>query len=68
MRQYTSLDLVQFHKFANEKNLKGMEAIKAYNKEFPELSAKQKLMNLARSLQLKGLYKAVSGVDMPESN
>ncbi len=69
MRNYSAVDLLRFVKFVNENpELKGLDKVRAYDKEYPELSSKQKLMNLAQHLKLKNLYKVVSGVDMPEYN
>ena len=51
MRKYTTVDLLCFHRWANEernKDKKGIELIKEYNKEFPELTADEKLKNLIR--------------------
>lgn len=58
MRNYTTLDLLRFNRFANEsenKELNGIELVKAYNKKFPELSSKQKLINLCNALKMPEL-------------
>lgn len=50
-RAYTIVDLLRFNKFANDNpDLRGAELLKAYNKEFPELSAKEKLNNISNAL------------------
>lgn len=68
MRNYTSLDLLlRFKKFAQQhQELNGLEFIKLYNIEFPELSSKEKLLNLAKAMRIPKLYKAISGNDLPE--
>ena len=71
MRDYTSLDLIRFHNMANEskhKNKKPIAMIKAYNKKHPELSSKQKLINLAKSVGASGLYKALTGTNLPDKH
>lgn len=51
MRKYTTVDLLRFRVFANDNpDLKAMELIKGYNKKFPELSAKEKIKNLATAI------------------
>jgi len=66
MRKYTSYDLLRFKRFA-EKNtdLKPMELIRFYNAKYPELSEKQKLINVAKGLGMNDLYKKLTGKDLP---
>lgn len=55
MRDYTTIDLLRFHRFANEsrnKDLNGVELVTEYNKEFPELSPREKLINLCSALDI----------------
>lgn len=67
MRKYSSYDLIRFRNFSNENpGLKPMELIEAYNEKYPELSAKEKLINLSRALGNNGLYKALTGNDIPK--
>mgnify|MGYP001597115654 CR=1 FL=1 len=66
MRQYSFLDMLRFVKFSKEnEGMSQMELIKAYNLKHPELSSKEKLINLAKGLRVDGLYKALTGQDLP---
>jgi len=68
MRKYTSYDLIRFRNFANENTeLKPVELIKAYNDKYPELSSKEKLINISKALGINNLHKALTGDDIPES-
>lgn len=50
-RNYSSVDLFRFKKFSEENpELKSHYLLKAYNEIYPELSAKEKLQNLASAL------------------
>lgn len=61
MRNYTVVDLLKFHRFANEnKDMKPIDAVKAYNEKFPELSSKEKLINLSKALGLTDLHKKLT--------
>jgi len=54
-RKYNKFDLIRFNNFANKsenKELKKIELLNKYDKQFPELPAKQKLENLKRNLGL----------------
>lgn len=67
MRNYNKADMLRIVRFAKENGgLKPFELIKAYDKAYPELTAKEKLINLSRALEQKGLYKALTGEDLPE--
>ena len=58
MRRYTTVDLLRFNRFANESEnngLNGIELVKAYNERVPELSSKQKLINLCNALKMPEL-------------
>lgn len=49
MRRYTSLDLLRYARFSKEnEDIKPMERLKKYNKEYPELSDAEKLANLKK--------------------
>jgi hypothetical protein len=66
MREYSKVDLLRFAKFAKEnEGLKPMELLKAYDIKYPELSSKEKLINLAKGLRVEGLYKALTGENLP---
>lgn len=61
------LDLIRFHRFANEnEKTHPTKLITPYNEKYPELSSKKKLINLARNLKIKGLYKALTGNELDE--
>lgn len=49
-RMYTSYDMIKMSKFCHDNNLKGIELLKAYNKQFPEKSAKEQVQNLMKAL------------------
>jgi hypothetical protein len=60
MRKYSAVDLLRFHKLANENvGKKPMELIRMYNEAVPELSEKQKLLNLAKALKIPELIAAI---------
>ena len=62
------LDLLRYHKFANlkaNKDKRPVDVVKEYNIKFPELSNKQKLINLSKALKINGLHKAITGKDIP---
>ena len=69
MRKYSRYDLIRFRNFSNENpNLIPIELIKAYNKKYPELSAKEKLINLSKALGNNELHKALTGNDIPDGD
>lgn len=54
--------------FAKENpKAKPIQLIKMYNKEFPELSAKEKLINLSKALGINSLHKSITGKDIPKN-
>lgn len=66
LRKYTMVDLLRFHKFANDNpELKGFDKVRAYNKKHPELSEKQKFINFCQALNLGAFYKKQTGVELP---
>lgn len=66
MRKYSKIDLLQFAKFANEnEGLKPLEQLKAYDAAFPELSEKQKMINIAKRLRIDYLYERLTGEELP---
>lgn len=66
MRKYTRLDLIRFHRFAQERpELKPVELVSAYNEAHPEKSQQEKNANFAAALALNNLYKALTGTDIP---
>lgn len=66
MRQYTRLDLIRFARLSKEnQDLKPMELLKLYDEKYPELSNKQKLINLAKGMRINGLYKALTKEELP---
>jgi len=67
MRNYNAFDLIRFHRFANENGeVHPTNLLKAYNKKYPELSSRQKLINLAKALEMKGLYKILTSKELDE--
>jgi len=69
-KTYNKTDLIRFHNFANEKqnkNKKPIDLIKEYEILNPELSPKQKLVNLAKGLKINNLYKHLTGKDIPKN-
>jgi len=65
MRQYTTLDLIRFRNFAiKNPKLKSLELIKEYNKKYPELTAKEQLINISKALGFNNLYKKLTGHDI----
>lgn len=70
-RDYSAIDLIRFRNFCKEgKNyrLKPSELIKAYNEEYPELSSKEKLINLSKVLGINNLHKALTGNDISDTD
>lgn len=66
MRNYSRIDLLRFRRFANENNhLEPIELLKAYDIKYPELSEKEKLINMAKGLRIENLYKALTGESLP---
>ena len=68
-KTYNRTDLIRFHNFANEKQNKKklpMVLLKEYDTLNPELSPKQKLINLAKGLKVNGLYKHLTGKDIKD--
>lgn len=67
MRRYTRLDLIRFHRFAQERtDERPFDLVKAYNEAYPEKSSKEQLVNMSKALGLNGLHKAITGQDIPE--
>ena len=67
LRKYTTFDLIRFRNFAKDnEGLKPVELIKAYNEKYPELTEKQKLINLSKALGINNLHKALTGENIPE--
>lgn len=67
MRDYTRLDMIKIVKFARGaegKGLKGIKLITAYDKKYPELSAKQQIINLCKGLDMPDLYNQLTGEDL----
>jgi len=66
MRNYSKIDLLRFARFANENNhLKPHELLKAYDIKYPDLSKKEKLINMAKELRIENLYEALTGESLP---
>ena len=68
-RSYSSVELLQYHRFASEKENVGkkpMEVLKAFNIVNPELTSKEKLVNLSKALRVNGLHKALTGKNIPK--
>ena len=66
MRNYSKVDMLRFVKFAKENSdLKPVELLKAYDIKYPELSSKEKLINLTKALRIEGLHKALTGESLP---
>lgn len=69
MREYSKVDMVRFLRFSKEnQGLKPIELIKMYDIAFPELTSKEKLINLARGLKINNLHRAITGKDLPIEN
>lgn len=69
MRDYTRLDMLRILRFKNEsegKDLKGTKLISAYDKKYPELSAKQQMINMCKGLGMNDLYKKITGKDLTD--
>ena len=67
MREYTKLDMIRIVRFAKEpegKGLKGVKLLATYDKKYPELSEKQKVINLCKALGMDDLYKKMTGDDL----
>ena len=69
-RKYTKLDLIRYRKFANDqpKGLTHLGLVEAYDEEFPEVSGKDKLINLSKVFGLNNLHRAITGEDIPEDD
>ena len=52
MRKYTGLDMIRMSRFCKDVNLKGLELLKEYNKQYPEKSEEEQMINLKRALDL----------------
>lgn len=69
MRQYSKVDLLRFLKFSKEnEGLKPIELLRAYDIQYPELSPKQKLINLSKALDMKRLYKELTGEELGKTD
>jgi len=67
LRRYTTFDLIRFRNFAKDnEGLKPVELIKAYNDKYPELTAKEKLINISKALGIDSLHKALTCENIPE--
>ena len=54
-------------KTKKNKNKNPINLVTEYDMLNPELSAKQKLINLAKAFHANGLHKALTGKDIPKS-
>jgi len=55
-KNYTGLDMIRMARFAKENpELKPIPLIKAYDKEFPELSARERYENVVRFFKENGI-------------
>lgn len=53
MKEYSRVDLLRFHKFANEnKDLKPLDLLKQYDLKVPRLAEKEKMKNLLKAIGL----------------
>lgn len=69
MRKYSSFDLIRFRNFSNENpNVKSTDLISAYNFKYPELSSKEKLINISKALGANDLHKSITGENIPEQD
>jgi len=67
MRHYTKYDLIRFRNFSKDNpTLKPVKLIQAYDAKFPELSSKEKLINISLALGINDLYKSLTGEDIPK--
>lgn len=58
MRTYRALDLLRFHKLANEnKDMKPFALIRLYNETFPEISKEEMLKRLLEILDRRKVKK-----------
>jgi hypothetical protein len=54
MNNYSKIDLLRFHRFANEnKHLKPVELVKQYDIEVPRLTEEEKLQNILKFFGIK---------------
>ena len=70
-RNYSAMDLLRFKNFCKESQnygLKPFELIKAYDETYPELSSKEKLINLSKVLGINNLHKTLTGEDISETD
>jgi hypothetical protein len=69
VRQYTKLDLLRFANFKQKNpDKKPIDLIKEYDSEYPEVSAKDKLINISKALDIHGLHKALTGKDIDKND
>lgn len=67
-RKYSSIDLLRFKKFADKNSdLKPIDLLKQFDKQYPELTERQKLINLYAALGMNDKYKELVGEDIPDS-
>lgn len=66
MRSYSKIDLLRFARIAKENpDVKPIDLVKSYDEKYPELSSKEKCINLAKALRAEKLYKHLTGEDLP---
>lgn len=69
MRNYSVIDLLRFARFKEDNpGKKPMDLIKEYNIKYPELSSKEKLINLSKALGINNLHKALTGKDLDKDD
>lgn len=71
IRNYSQIDLLRFKNFSQlpeNLSLKPIELIEAYNKKYPELTSKQKLINLSKALNINNLHKELTGKDITDED
>lgn len=69
MRKYTIVDMIRFAALSKDNpDVKGIDLIKKYNVECPELSPKDQVLNLSKALGINSLHKAITGHDIPEDD
>ena len=69
MRNYSAIDLLRFARFKEDNpSKKPMDLIKEFNVKYPELSSKEKLINLSKAMNINNLHKALTGKDIDKED
>lgn len=69
MKKYTKVDLLRFALLKQENpTLRNIALLELYDKEYPEISEKDQLINLAKALGINGLHKALTGKNIDKND